>query len=167
MKMVRSNYLPGPLVFIATLLLQLVHRTNSLAHVSRATQQYANQMYRFQKKHGILNGQDNLTRSRSIHSPFIQRMVSSSVSATGEQLALLFDCDGVIVETEELHRQAYNKAFEKYDLKLPSGEIVKWSEHYYDRLANTVGGGKPKMMWVHSLVLIYTSILMLCLMYLS
>lgn len=59
--------------------------------------------------------------------------------------ALLFDCDGVIVETEELHRQAYNQAFKSFGLTLASGLKVEWSETYYDRLQNTVGGGKPKM----------------------
>ena len=58
--------------------------------------------------------------------------------------ALLFDCDGVIVETEELHRLAYNGAFEAFDL-YAGGEQVRWSREYYDVLANTVGGGKPKM----------------------
>jgi beta-phosphoglucomutase-like phosphatase (HAD superfamily) len=59
--------------------------------------------------------------------------------------ALLFDCDGVIVETEELHRQAYNLAFKSFGLTLASGVKVEWSETYYDVLQNTVGGGKPKM----------------------
>ena len=59
--------------------------------------------------------------------------------------ALLFDCDGVIVETEEMHRVAYNAAFTKYGLKLASGEEVVWTKEYYDILQNTVGGGKPKM----------------------
>lgn len=59
---------------------------------------------------------------------------------------ILFDCDGVIVETEELHRQAYNKAFETFCLINPSTkEPVNWSTAYYDILQNTVGGGKPKM----------------------
>jgi len=60
------------------------------------------------------------------------------------EAALLFDCDGVIVETEELHRLAYNAAFEAFDLKI-DGEKVDWSVSYYDMLQNTVGGGKPKM----------------------
>ena len=60
--------------------------------------------------------------------------------------ALLFDCDGVIVETEELHRLAYNEAFTQFDLKL-QGQPVVWSVEYYDILQNTVGGGKPKMMY--------------------
>lgn len=59
--------------------------------------------------------------------------------------ALLFDCDGVIVETEELHRRAYNKAFEKFGLRLPNGSPVVWDVPYYNMLQNTVGGGKPKM----------------------
>lgn len=58
--------------------------------------------------------------------------------------ALLFDCDGVIVETEELHRRAYNSAFRSFGLEV-GGEPVNWSTEYYDHLANTVGGGKPKM----------------------
>mmetsp|Transcript_16471 Transcript_16471/g.24728 ORF Transcript_16471/g.24728 Transcript_16471/m.24728 type:complete len:288 (-) Transcript_16471:10687-11550(-) len=63
------------------------------------------------------------------------------------QAALLFDCDGVIVETEELHRIAYNKAFAEFGLEI-QGRAVDWSTGYYDRLQNTVGGGKPKM-WYH------------------
>jgi len=58
--------------------------------------------------------------------------------------ALLFDCDGVIVETEELHRLAYNGAFEAFGLEV-DGKPVEWSTDYYDKLQNTVGGGKPKM----------------------
>jgi beta-phosphoglucomutase-like phosphatase (HAD superfamily) len=67
---------------------------------------------------------------------------------TQTQFALLFDCDGVIVETEELHRVAYNQAFEAYDITLPNGGgKVHWDVPYYDILQNTVGGGKPKMKW--------------------
>ena len=60
--------------------------------------------------------------------------------------ALLFDCDGVIVETEELHRLAYNKAFQTFGLTVQD-KPVQWSVEYYDKLQNTVGGGKPKMKW--------------------
>jgi len=60
--------------------------------------------------------------------------------------AILFDCDGVIVETEELHRLAYNKSFQESCLHV-AGKQVEWSVEYYDILANTVGGGKPKMRW--------------------
>jgi len=65
--------------------------------------------------------------------------MSASFSA-----ALLFDCDGVLVETEELHRLAYNAAFEEFGIET-NGEPVVWSKDYYSHLANTVGGGKPKM----------------------
>jgi len=58
--------------------------------------------------------------------------------------ALLFDCDGVLVETEELHRLAYNQAFEAFGLEIGGAPVV-WSVDYYSYLANTVGGGKPKM----------------------
>ena len=60
------------------------------------------------------------------------------------KFALLFDCDGVIVETEELHRLAYNESFDAFGCSI-SGKPVEWSVDYYDVLQNTVGGGKPKM----------------------
>ena len=72
--------------------------------------------------------------------------VAGKVDKSSAEWALLFDCDGVIVETEELHRQAYNAAFSKFGLKLPNGQPVEWTVDYYDVLQNTVGGGKPKMM---------------------
>jgi hypothetical protein len=42
------------------------------------------------------------------------------------EYALLFDCDGVILETEELHRRAYNAAFTEFGLTI-DGEPVEWS----------------------------------------
>lgn len=51
---------------------------------------------------------------------------STQLQATVPEFALLFDCDGVILETEELHRIAYNSAFQKFDLKI-DGEPVIWS----------------------------------------
>eukprot|EP00873_Tetraselmis_striata_P045675 jgi/Tetstr1/465939/TSEL_010553.t1 len=68
-----------------------------------------------------------------------QVMTAASFSA-----ALIFDCDGVIVETEELHRLAYNASFEHFGLTV-HGQPVVWTVGYYDVLQNTVGGGKPKM----------------------
>jgi hypothetical protein len=38
--------------------------------------------------------------------------------------ALLFDCDGVILETEELHRVAYNAAFAEFDLTIDDKPVV-------------------------------------------
>ena len=45
---------------------------------------------------------------------------------------------------EELHRRAYNASFEHFGLTIDGAPVV-WSVEYYDVLANTVGGGKPKM----------------------
>ncbi|KAL7560724.1 hypothetical protein ACA910_021451 [Epithemia clementina (nom. ined.)] len=69
---------------------------------------------------------------------------NNRLQAANYEYALLFDCDGVILETEELHRRAYNAAFEEFGLTI-DGESVHWSVEYYDMLQNTVGGGKPKM----------------------
>lgn len=73
-------------------------------------------------------------------------VVANASTTSNPRFALLFDCDGVIVETEELHRLAYNGAFEAFELKI-DGTPVEWVVEYYDVLQNTVGGGKPKMKW--------------------
>ena len=55
---------------------------------------------------------------------------------------------GVIVESEDIHREAYNAAFAHF--KACTGnqqEPIKWSEEFYDDLQNKVGGGKAKMRW--------------------
>ena len=72
---------------------------------------------------------------------------ASGSNSKNQKFALLFDCDGVLVETEELHRLAYNKSFEHFGLQIESGTQMEWVPSYYDILANTVGGGKPKMRW--------------------
>lgn len=62
--------------------------------------------------------------------------------------ALIFDCDGVIVESEDIHRRAYNATFEHFKVVSPGGRApVDWTEEFYDALQNKVGGGKPKMRW--------------------
>jgi HAD superfamily hydrolase (TIGR01509 family) len=68
----------------------------------------------------------------------------TTAAASAYTAALIFDCDGVIVETEELHRKAYNAAFEAFGLTIDGTPLV-WTVEYYDVLQNTVGGGKPKM----------------------
>ncbi|KAL3943129.1 MAG: hypothetical protein SGBAC_002778 [Bacillariaceae sp.] len=72
------------------------------------------------------------------------RKSASRLQASTYDFALLFDCDGVILETEELHRLAYNTAFSDFDLTIDD-EPVEWSVEYYDVLQNSIGGGKPKM----------------------
>ncbi|CAM9905890.1 unnamed protein product [Pylaiella littoralis] len=69
------------------------------------------------------------------------RSKASSAGAGTEPAnwALIFDCDGVILESESLHREAYNAVFREFEVD------YRWSPEYYDGLQNKVGGGKPKM----------------------
>lgn len=71
-----------------------------------------------------------------------------SVTVSASLQALIFDCDGVILESEHLHRQAYNDAFSHFNVRVPSSsEPLNWSLEFYDVFQNQVGGGKPKMRW--------------------
>ncbi|KAL4366788.1 hypothetical protein GQ457_05G014670 [Hibiscus cannabinus] len=71
-----------------------------------------------------------------------------SVSASRSLQALIFDCDGVILESEHLHRQAYNDAFAHFNVRCPpSSQPLNWDLEFYDVLQNLIGGGKPKMRW--------------------
>eukprot|EP00177_Eucheuma_denticulatum_P007503 GFKZ01013659.1.p1 GENE.GFKZ01013659.1~~GFKZ01013659.1.p1 ORF type:complete len:299 (-),score=44.94 GFKZ01013659.1:936-1832(-) len=62
-------------------------------------------------------------------------------ASLASQKALIFDCDGVIVESEELHRISYNQCWEAEDLGF------EWSTEFYEMLQNSIGGGKEKMRW--------------------
>ncbi len=57
--------------------------------------------------------------------------------------AIIFDCDGVLVESEELHRITYNETFLSEGLA-----HIQWSQDYYEVLQNQIGGGKEKY-WYH------------------
>ncbi|XP_059624239.1 haloacid dehalogenase-like hydrolase domain-containing protein At4g39970 [Cornus florida] len=76
---------------------------------------------------------------------------SVSISASSDALqALIFDCDGVILESEHLHRQAYNDVFSHFNVRCPSSPVsqpLNWDSDFYDNLQNRIGGGKPKMRW--------------------
>ncbi|XP_057970603.1 haloacid dehalogenase-like hydrolase domain-containing protein At4g39970 [Malania oleifera] len=63
--------------------------------------------------------------------------------------ALVFDCDGVILESEHLHRQAYNDVFAHFNIRYSSSpsQPINWASDFYDDLQNRIGGGKPKMRW--------------------
>lgn len=57
----------------------------------------------------------------------------------GKLKALIFDCDGVLAETErDGHRVAFNTAFEE------NGITAKWSVEEYGKLVN-ISGGKERM----------------------
>lgn len=59
-----------------------------------------------------------------------------------------FERAGVIVESEDLHREAYNAAFAHFKACIPGKPgNIEWSEDFYDDLQNKVGGGKAKMRW--------------------
>ncbi|GAB2283378.1 hypothetical protein Dimus_017892 [Dionaea muscipula] len=81
--------------------------------------------------------------------------VSASSSPSASLKALIFDCDGVILESEHLHRQAYNDAFSHFNVRCPpslspassSSPALNWDPEFYDELQNRIGGGKPKMRW--------------------
>jgi len=75
------------------------------------------------------------------------RSVAMASGSNGNLEALIFDCDGVILLSEELHRTAYNKAFAEFGIEIEEGEQLVWTVPIYDLLQNTVGGGKPKMRW--------------------
>ncbi|TXG60172.1 hypothetical protein EZV62_014745 [Acer yangbiense] len=70
---------------------------------------------------------------------------SFSVSAASSQhslKALIFDCDGVILESEHLHRQAYNDAFSHFNVSCNSSsqQPLNWASDFYDVLQNQEHG---------------------------
>lgn len=69
----------------------------------------------------------------------VVRASTASSELESANWALIFDCDGVILESESLHREAYNSVFREFEVD------YTWSPEYYDELQNKVGGGKPKM----------------------
>lgn len=69
--------------------------------------------------------------------------------------ALIFDCDGVIIETEELHRLAYNKAFEEAKLEI-DGDAVEWTVDYYGTFPI------PILLYVHDIISNHKLFLLLC-----
>mgnify|MGYP000211466341 CR=1 FL=1 len=57
---------------------------------------------------------------------------------TSQLDALIFDVDGTLAETEEAHRDAFNRAFQE------AGESWHWDRALYGRLLK-VGGGKERL----------------------
>lgn len=79
---------------------------------------------------------------------FSQSRRHNNVRTCAQLEALVLDCDGVIVESEDLHRIAYNRCFEHFKVSTDGGNsIVEWDVEFYDEFQNKVGGGKPKMRW--------------------
>ncbi|CAI5938440.1 unnamed protein product [Closterium sp. NIES-64] len=72
------------------------------------------------------------------------RTVVAAATSPGGQApisALVFDCDGVILESEDLHRRAYNAAFAHFAIRCPGeNAVVDWTTEFYDVLQNKIGG---------------------------
>lgn len=115
---------------------------------ARSTLMMSARMTPFERAFGSKAPTPGSQRGRATAPTATVRATAMSVGSntTDAKFAILFDCDGVIVETEELHRLAYNKSFAESALEV-DGEQVEWVVEYYDVLQNTVGGGKPKMKW--------------------
>ncbi|XP_019462441.1 PREDICTED: haloacid dehalogenase-like hydrolase domain-containing protein At4g39970 isoform X1 [Lupinus angustifolius] len=103
------------------------------------------------KHHPIINLFSSKHKHNYSHK---HRVFSVSASSSPSLEALIFDCDGVILESEHLHRQAYNDAFTHFNVRVPSSsssyddqQPLNWGIHFYDELQNRIGGGKPKMRW--------------------
>ncbi|CAL1377661.1 unnamed protein product [Linum trigynum] len=91
---------------------------------------------------------NQLSRAKTRY-PFPAGGKRLAVSANSALKALIFDCDGVILESEDLHRQAYNDAFAYFNVRCSpdSPQPLNWDVGFYDVLQNRIGGGKPKMRW--------------------
>ncbi|MET4275228.1 MULTISPECIES: HAD family hydrolase [unclassified Bradyrhizobium] len=61
-------------------------------------------------------------------------MLSDAVELVRRAAALIFDVDGTLAETEELHRQAFNHAFARHGLDW------KWDRAVYKDLLRVTGG---------------------------
>jgi HAD superfamily hydrolase (TIGR01509 family) len=61
--------------------------------------------------------------------------------------ALIFDVDGTLADTEEAHRRAFNRAFERHKL------AWHWSAHEYARLLKVTGGKERIGAYVDSLTI--------------
>lgn len=59
--------------------------------------------------------------------------------------ALIFDVDGTLADTEEIHRQAFNAAFRSFDLDWD------WEPMLYDRLLRVTGGKERLAHYIDSL----------------
>ncbi|XP_018842902.1 haloacid dehalogenase-like hydrolase domain-containing protein At4g39970 [Juglans regia] len=97
---------------------------------------------------------NTLRHATTLRFPTLRKSFASerrlSVSSSNQFQALVFDCDGVILESEHLHRQAYNDAFAHFNVRCPSSQLqhpLNWGSDFYDELQNRIGGGKPKMRW--------------------
>ncbi|KAL8047140.1 hypothetical protein ABFX02_08G219900 [Erythranthe guttata] len=123
----------------AVLLLQPPNLSNSLSLSSRTPPP----LFSLFKTNTTFSSSAAASKTTSRRPPLV-------VTVSAALQALIFDCDGVILESEHLHRQAYNDAFEHFNVRCPSSSSfhpLNWTPEFYDVFQNLVGGGKPKMRW--------------------
>jgi len=96
-----------------------------------------------------LHAASRASGSHKRHAKASRRSKGSTVATNATLRAVVFDCDGVILESEDLHRVAYNATFEEFDVRNEddSPNQIVWTEEFYNEFQNLVGGGKPKMRW--------------------
>ncbi|CAD7699183.1 unnamed protein product [Ostreobium quekettii] len=86
-----------------------------------------------------VGGRRSVGWRREVRSGEMARLGVACVAASGMPDAILFDCDGVLVDTEkDGHRVAFNKTFEQKGLQ------HEWGVELYGKLLET-GGGKERM----------------------
>lgn len=120
--------------------------------LSPSTATTTSRSYLSHTKHGFRYPRIKLpSSSKHHHHRVFSASASASSSSSSSLEALIFDCDGVILESEHLHRQAYNDAFLHFNVGCPSSssspQPLNWGIEFYDELQNQIGGGKPKMRW--------------------
>lgn len=71
-----------------------------------------------------------------------------AVQCHASMKALIFDCDGVILESEDLHRRAYNATFKHFKVKCGEAAAYGHSRLLRRRLAlGLLGDGPDGMAW--------------------
>ena len=54
----------------------------------------------------------------------VRQVAARASNTSNPSFALLFDCDGVLVETEELHRLAYNASFQHFQIHIDASSVT-------------------------------------------
>ncbi|GBF87704.1 hypothetical protein Rsub_00415 [Raphidocelis subcapitata] len=58
--------------------------------------------------------------------------------------ALIFECDGAVVDTEELRRRSYNEAFRQLDVQSAEGGVLQWSPQDWAEIGSSTREPKPR-----------------------
>ncbi|CAA7400973.1 unnamed protein product [Spirodela intermedia] len=140
-----SSLLPNPILSPVSAPTYRCHAQRRLSGLPRRTQNgerlYSGSVKQCRRTHPAL--------AKAATPPVVAAAAGAATATSSPLHALIFDCDGVILESEHLHRQAYNDTFAFFDVRCPSSpeETVNWGLEFYDELQNRIGGGKPKMRW--------------------